>query len=248
MRANKLICAAVAGLALVTGFARAEDLLRTIRVTGEGIAAAPPDMATVQSGVVTQAVTAKEALAANNKAMANILAILKQHDIDPKYVQTSQFSVRPIHKRDDEGRTLPNIVAYDVANQVRVQVRQLPNLGHVLDALIQAGSNQVSGINFGIADSTAVLDEARKKAIADARHRAQLYAQEAGARLGKIQTISEQPIQLPQPRFLGRRDAFEAKAAVPIAIGEEEFRVTVYAVFALKDRGRAGPADSANPR
>lgn len=234
MRTNRTTWAALAALVFLTGFARADGLPRTIRVTGQGKATAPPDMATVQTGVVTRATTAQDALVANNKAMENILAVLKKYQVAPKDVQTSRFSVQPIYKRDEEGRTLPEIVSFQVTNQVRVRVRELGKLGAVLDALVTAGSNQVSGISFGIADPTGILDEARKVAVADARHRAQLYAQEAGVRLGKVQTISEQPIRLPQSPYLAQRFTADAMAAVPVATGEEEFRVTVYVVFALE--------------
>jgi uncharacterized protein YggE len=123
-----------------------------------------------------------------------------------------------------------------VTNQVRVRVRNLADLGQVLDALIQVGSNQVSGIRFGIDDATGVLNQARNRAIADARSRAELYAQAAGVRVGKVLTISEQPIQMPRPQFMANAFAAEARAAsVPVATGEQELQASVDVVFALED-------------
>lgn len=216
----------------------AERPTRTLTVTGAGKATAPPDMATIQTGVVTKASTADEALAANNKAMRNILNILKKQGIEDRDVQTTtHFNVQPIHKRNDKGRTLPEIIAYRVNNQVQAQVRQLDKLGLVLDALVQAGSNQVSGIRFGIAKPEEVQDRARKRAIADARRRAQVYAQAAGVHLGTVQTISENPVHIPQPRRYAR-SARAKQSAVPIAKGEEEFQVRVQVVFSLKQQGK----------
>ncbi len=230
---TRSISATLAALLLLPGVRLAAEPDRTISVTGEGTATAPPDMATIHTGVVTRASTAKEALAANNKAMEGILSALKGHNVAPKDVRTSQFNVRPVHNRDQDGRTLPEMVAYEVTNQVRVRVRQLPHLGAVLDSLVQAGSNQVSGISFGLADPGSVLDRARREAVADARRKAQLYTREADIRLGKVWTITEQPTRLPQRQYLAR-DAAKA-ASAPVATGEQEYAVSVRVVFTLED-------------
>ena len=213
-----------------------DDFRRVISVTGEGKANAQPDMAVIQTGVVTRGATAVEALSANNEAMENILGVLKKHKIASKDVQTSSFNVNPEFRRDERGKGQPEIVGYRVSNQVRVKVRNLSDLGEVLDALVRAGSNQVSGISFGIDDPTGVLNQARNSAIADARNRAELYAQAAGVRLGKVLTISEQPIELPQPRHFGPSLAKEAVSSVPVAAGEQEFHARINMVFALEDK------------
>lgn len=228
------ICVALLTLLPYAAVARADDV-RTIRVTGEGSASAAPDLATVQTGVVTQSANAKDALAANNKAMESILSAVKSHRVAAKDVQTSQFNVHPVYKHDAQGRTQPEIVAYQVTNQIQVRVRKLANLGEVLDALVQAGSNQVSGVSLSLADPTPILDEARTRAIADAKRRAQLYAKAAGVRVGKVQTIDEQTARRPAPHPLGRQVAVEMAAAVPVATGEDEYRVTVDVVFVLED-------------
>ena len=212
-----------------------EPSKRTISVMGEGKAAAPPDMATIHTGVVTQAEKARDALDANNTAMEGIMAALKSHRIAAKDIQTSSFDVRPEYKRGRRGQVQPEIVGYRVTNQVRVHVRNLPDLGEVLDALVGAGSNQVSGISFGIDDPTGVLNQARNRAISDARSRAELYTQAAGVRVDKVLSISEQPVAVPRPQYFGRAVAAEAAGAVPVATGEQEIRATVHMVFALEN-------------
>lgn len=206
---------------------------RTISVTGTGRASAPPDMATIRTGVVTQSETASEALTSNNDAMERIMGVLEEQDIASKDIQTSNFNVSPQYKRDQQGRQQPEIVGYRVTNQVRVHVRNLPDLGEVLDALVGAGSNQLSGISFGIDDPTGLLNQARNRAVADARTRAELYAQAAGVAVGKVLTISEQSIQTPQPQRLAARKV--AESSVPVATGEQKLRTTVSIVFALED-------------
>jgi uncharacterized protein YggE len=194
-------------------------------------------MATVHTGVVTTRPAASDALAANTDAMQSIMSVLTENKVAAKDIQTSRFNVQPEYERDSRGRAKPQVIGYRVTNQVQVRVRNLADLGRILDALVRAGSNQVSGIRFGIDDPTGVLNQARNRAIADARSRAELYAQAAGVRVGKVLTISEQA--LPMPRRQNFDVAFGAEArsaAVPVATGEQELSASVNVVFSLEDR------------
>lgn len=238
---SRSIVILVVGLAaLANGNSWANDDLasrepeNTLRVTGEGKATAPPDMATVQTGVVTEAASATAALAANNQAMGEVHAVLKRHGVAAKDVQTTRFNVSPQYRHDDKGRRRPEIIGYRVTNQVRVRVRKLSGLGDVLDALVEAGSNRLSGIQFGIADPEPVRDQARTRAIQNAQHRARVYAQAAGVQVGRILSISEQPLARPPRPFEARALAAGDAAGVPVAPGEEEIRLTVNVVFALE--------------
>lgn len=222
-------------LILAAPLAAAEhSLQRTISVSGQGRAAAPPDMATIHTGVVTTATTAKEALAANNRAMEQVIQVLKGKNIEAKDIQTSGFHVQPEYKRGPRGSQINEITGYRVTNQVQVRVRNLPRLGEILDALVQAGSNQISGVNFGIAEPRAITNEARKRAIDDARGRAELYAQATGVRVGQIISINEQAVQIPRPTFQARAMMAEA-SAVPVATGEQEVSATIHVVYAIAD-------------
>jgi uncharacterized protein YggE len=127
------------------------------------------------------------------------------------------------------------IIGYSVTNQVRVQVHDLTILGEVLDALVRAGSNQISGISFGIEDPVEILNHARIGAIADAQSRADLYAKSAGVKLGKVISIDEQSAQLPGPLGRVRQLAVEGISSVPVAPGEQEVNVTIRMVFAIED-------------
>ncbi|MFL5328605.1 MAG: SIMPL domain-containing protein [Gemmataceae bacterium] len=207
---------------------------RTIRVAGDGKASATPDMATIQAGVSSRGTTAADALSANNRAMAAVLATLKDQGIAAKDVQTSHINIQPVYRSDNQGRQLNEIIAYDVSNQLRVQVRDVTKLGTVLDTVVRSGANQMSGVSFGFADSTAILDKARAGAIDDAKRRAKLYAQQAGVKIGKVLNISEQPIQN-EPIYPMRGMGKMEFAGVPIAAGEEELRAQVYVEFALED-------------
>jgi uncharacterized protein YggE len=120
MRRLKVGLFFVATLLMVAQVDAAQDeFRRTISVTGQGKATAPPDMAAIQTGVVTHGATASEALSANNEAMEKILGVLKTYKIASKDVQTSSFNVSPEYKRDERGRRQPGIVGYMVTNQGR---------------------------------------------------------------------------------------------------------------------------------
>ena len=226
----------MAGLVLLAAVTGAEEhLKRTISVSGEGEATASPDMATIHTGVVTQAGTARDALDANSAAMDGVMDALRAHRIAARDIQTLNFEVRPEYKRGPRTQHPPETAGYRVTNQVRVHLRSLPDLGQVLDALVAAGSNQISGINLGIEDPVPLLNQARTRAISEARSRAELYASAAGVRVGEVISISETQGPGPRPQFVARSFAAEADAAVPIATGEQQLRARVHMVFSLED-------------
>jgi len=213
----------------------------TISIDGRGEVQAAPDMATVNSGVTTQGTTAREALDANTAAMTELLAALKEAGIAERDIQTSGFSINPNYvysdQRDAQGYTPPPVInGYQVANSVTVIVRELDELGTILDQSVTVGANTVNGVTFSVADPSALLNEARKAAFADARAKAELYATAAGTTLDDIVGISETAgydAPAPYPMY-ARADAVAAKP-VPVAGGELTFSITVNVQWDLED-------------
>ncbi|MHA6297524.1 SIMPL domain-containing protein [Devosia sp. CAU 1758] len=205
----------------------------TIAIEGRGEVRAAPDMATINSGVTSQGATAREALDANTAAMSELIATLKQAGIEARDIQTSGFSVNPNYvysdERDANGYSLPpRINGYQVSNSVTVVVRDLEDLGAILDQSVTVGANTVNGVSFSVADPSELLDEARKAAFANARDKAELYAGVAEATLGDLQSISEQQsFDSPQPYPMYARAEMSAAADVPVESGEMSFAVTV---------------------
>lgn len=237
-----LLGVALAGLALpAAGADEKQPLVPSITVVGSGKASARPDMAQVQVGVVTQAPSAAKALQDNNEAMAKLLRAVEGHGIAKKDVQTSNFAVMPQYRRGPHGEQLPEIVGYEVNNEARVKVRQLDALGQVLDDVVQQGANRVQGISFSIADPTPLQDEARRKAMADARRKAELYAKEAGAEVGMVLLIQEQTPHPPMPEFRGV--ALAGAGAVPVAPGEQELQASITVTYALGHRPAHGTGE-----
>lgn len=194
-------------------------------VSGSGLVSAPPDTAQVSAGAVTEAATAAEALEANNAILRRVMRALRQAEIAEKDVQTEAFEVSPRYQHDREGKRAPEITGYVVTNRLRVTVRVLDRLGAVLDTLVAEGANQIQGIAFSVAEPDALLDEARRRAVADARRKAGILAEAAGVRLGAVIRIDEQGSRVPAPIVRGRMAM--AEASVPVAGGELDFEASV---------------------
>lgn len=205
-----------------------------VSVSGQGVVAASPDMATVTVGVMNQSSDAASAVAANNQAMAALNEALDDFDIEERDRRTQGFSLQPRydHRRITDGT--PEITGYVVTNRLIVRVRDLDDLGDLLGTVIKSGSNSVNSLQFGNSGAEELLDEARQLAVANALHKASLYAREAGGQVGRIVTITEAGVSTPRPEQM-RQVAYEMAttsiAAVPISAGENEFRAVINVVF-----------------
>ena len=210
----------------------------TIAMQGHGETTAAPDTAFITSGVTTQAATAREALTANTAAMGELIAVLKAAGIAGRDVQTSNFSVNPNYvyssEADANGYTRPpRIDGYVVSNSVTIRVRDLPALGTVLDKAVTVGANTINGISFAVADPSELYDAARKLALADATHKAELYSDAAGVGLDNIVSIAEGQGFVPPQPYAAKTMAMEASAPVPVEAGELTFSIDVDVVWDL---------------
>lgn len=220
------------GIAM-TGAALADDDFEgpMITVTGEGRVDGAPDMATISLGVTTEGQTAAEAMRANSDELARVLANLETAGIAARDVQTSGLSLQPNWQSDSASGT-SRIVGYIASNMLTVRVRALDTLGGVLDAAVKDGANTLNGVEFGLADPRPALDEARKRAVADAKARAELLAAAAGVKLGGILSISEGGgARPPMPMYRMAADA--VAAAVPVAAGEVAMQADVTIVWEI---------------
>lgn len=220
-------------------FVRADDnnqLVPSITVVGRGEVQVRPDMANVTLGVTTEAATAFEALQENNQRMAQLIKTLRGLDISEKHIQTSNFNVSPKQSFGRDRRQPPKIVGYTVTNQVNVKVMEVSRLGKILDAVVQAGGNRIRGVGFSLAEPKPHLDQARRKAMADARQRAELYAGVAGVKLGAPLVISEQSVSVPRPVMLGVEvRALAAPSEVPVSRGEQTLTASVTVTYAIAE-------------
>ena len=228
-----LAAVALAG-ALLTAPALAQVIPpAAISVTGEATVSVPPDLAEIDGGVTSEAKTAREASEANSAAMGKVLQALKGAGLDEKDFQTSRLSLQP---QSASNRSGPSAIAgYRASNRVTVRVRDVTKVASVIDTLVGAGANEIGGINFVVSQASKLLDEARERAVADARRKAEIYAKAAGVTLGAPLSISEAGNSAPAPY---RRMAAGMAASAPVAQGEETLAVTVSVSWAIKQQGQ----------
>jgi uncharacterized protein YggE len=226
---------ALAALALAASPALAQAVPPpAISVNGEAMISAVPDQAEIDAGVTSEAKTAREASDINNAAMGKVLLALKGAGIDEKDYQTSRLSLQPQYPSSGQSRPGPaTISGYRATNRVTIKVRDVTKIAGLIDVLVGAGANEIGGIGFIVSQASKLLDDAREKAVADARRKAEIYAKAAGVTLGDALSISEGGP--PTPFFRGKMAAPMATSA-PVAPGEETLSVAVNVSWAIKPK------------
>lgn len=201
----------------------------TLSVSGRGEVVATPDMATLSIGAAAEAETAAAALEETSTRTQALLAALSSAGVDAADVQTSGLSVRPVWTRPNNGTSEARITGFSASNDVRVTIRDLESLGGVIAAAVEDGANTLGGLSFGLQDRTALEDEARRLAVADALRKAGVMADAAGVELGAISSLSEGGLTGgPAPVM---RMAAEAMSDVPVAAGSLTVSAQVTILF-----------------
>jgi uncharacterized protein YggE len=178
-----------------------------LSLSAEGQSRRTPDIAMFSAGVVTQAATASEALSDNSRKMEAVIAALKRAGIADRDIQTSAINLSPRYSNPDRDAQIlarqtgqpyippeqqtPRIIGYEARNTLSVRVRDLANMGRVIDTLVSVGANEINGPNFTLDEQKQALDEARAQAVQLGRERAEIYARAAGMRVARILSISE---------------------------------------------------------
>lgn len=202
-----------------------------MRVQGQGVIAVAPDMARITLGVVQEAKTAADAMDAMSTAMAAVMDQMTAAGIDPKHVQTGSLRLDQRYENYNDGPRKP--VGYAAYADIQVQVFDLDILGAVLDAAVRDGANQMNGLRFDIADKAPHLIAARRAAVADARAKAEVYADAAGTTLGPIMVIAEGGnVSMPSP-MMAEASFDSASRSVPIAAGELQISANISMVWGL---------------
>ena len=204
----------------------------TLGLSAYGETKAPPDMATIDLGVDTTAVTAAEAMRANAARMAKVVEALKAAGIAERDLQTADLSLSPQYADDD--KRPPRVTGYQASNHLSVTVRDLTRLGPVADAVVGAGATNIGQINLGLADPLAAENKSRLAAVKALQDKAALYAQATGYRVGRLVNLVEGGGYAPSPRPMAMAKMMVASApATSVQAGELNVRVEVSGVFEL---------------
>jgi uncharacterized protein YggE len=228
------LLAAAPVAALAQGAAPAEAIAGTrLDIVATGEVSRVPDVARIGTGVVAVAPTASAALAENARRMASVRAALRKTGVADRDVQTSAVNLFPQYRQEQTSGGPPQITGYQATNEVTIRFRDVAATGAILDALVAEGANQINGPSLEVSKPEEALDEARTKALAVARARAELYARATGKRVGRILSISEAGGAIP----IGPRPMMAMRAGLAsteIDPGEQSLSVTLSVSFELE--------------
>lgn len=240
MKQALLMAIAIAAVSVSTPGAAQQTTMVTQAIAGTrldinavGEATRVPDIAIVSAGVVTRAATATGALEQNAARMDRVREALKRAGIPDRDIQTSNISLNPEYRYAENQP--PKLVGYTASNQLNVRFRDIRNTGKILDALVAEGANQINGPTLTIDKPEEALDEARTKALAVGRARAELYARSLGMRVVRLLSVSESggsyPVPPPMPVMM---EARAQSAATKIDPGEQKLQVNLGMTFELQ--------------
>ena len=225
-----LILASASGA--VAAPAPAGPAVRTVSVEGEGDARALPDQLVCALAVWRDDKDPGTARSQGASAVARVLAVLKRRGVADADVQTARAAVEA-QVTYDQGKQMP--VGYRASTVMTVRLRKLEIYDALITEAIEAGANELRGATFESSRYRALADEARLKAVEDARARAEALAKAAGAKLGRILTLEEHAGMRPVPMPQLTRNSGGMLGAASLAPGEIAVHINVQAVWELTD-------------
>lgn len=203
----------------------------TISVGGEGKVMVKPDEALLSIGVETNNPDAKVAKSENDAVMAKMIDFLKKSGIDAKDYKTERVNL--YQRQDYESKEK----YYQAGQTIQIQIKDLSKYETIMAGMIDAGANQINGIQFKSSQMEKYESEARKKAVQNAQKKAQDYAQALGQNVGTAIVVSENGAQAVFPRMYQMKAAAYAEsdtAAQTLAEGEIEITANINITFQLK--------------
>ncbi|MEO8396745.1 MAG: SIMPL domain-containing protein [Chloroflexota bacterium] len=198
----------------------------TISVSGEGTVYAAPDIAYLEVGVQTVDADLAKSFSQTGDKIGAVLAALKALGIEDKDLQTSGVNVTPQNQYDNNGN-MTGVSSYTVSNSVEVTIRKIDQ--------VEAVANSINSLTFGIEDTSALEQQARSQAVAQAKDRAEQLATALGVTVGKPLTVAELSINnAPQPIY---KATFAALASTgggqPVSQGQLGVTVDVQITFSI---------------
>jgi uncharacterized protein YggE len=205
--------AGLLALAVLSGQAQADGAPpRTVSVGGSGEVSAQPDMARVTLGIESRKPTMAAARSEVAATVDRVLALTRSLKIDPKLVDSTRLQVSPDYSWNEKDRKQV-LQGYVVSRQVEVTVKDLDQLGPLLEKAVDAGVNQVGDPQLDSSRRKELEREAMAKAVQDARLNADTLATAAGAKLGPVRNLNGQTNAMPMPMYKGRPVAMAADVA-----------------------------------
>jgi uncharacterized protein YggE len=201
----------------------------TIVVSGTGRVGVEPDIADLRLGVAVSRPTVAAARSEAAKVMDAILAAVDAAGVARRDVRTALLSVQP--RYDYRESRAPALTGYELANVVEVTVRDLTKLGDVVDGTLAAGATSMDALSFRVDDPSPADAEARRRAMTEARARADVLAEAAGLAIEGVADIVEGgPGRPPIPKA-ERMALATADVSTPVESGSLDVAVTVTVTY-----------------
>lgn len=200
---------------------------RSVSVAGQGEAKVTPDLARILFSVESSGTDVTAVQADNATRTQAVIDKLKGLGIADADLQTAGYNVSPQYDKDGK------LTGYRVANGVRATVRDLAKLGGTIDGAVGAGANRISSLSFDVANKAEAIKKAREAAVADARSKAEQYAQLTGGTLGPVLTISESTAAA-SPEYRTAAAPAAAGGATPIEPGQGSITLAVQITYELR--------------
>lgn len=221
----------ILAITAMTTLAHAQQIEPTVGVTGEGKVIVVPDEVTISLGVQTQGKDAAAVKSENDKAVDKVLDFLLKKNIPQNQVQTEYVS---LNKNYDYNTKVYN---YNASQTISVKLKDLSKYDEIMSGLVASGINSINGVNFGSSKMDTYEAEARKKAVANAKVKAQEYAGVLGQKIGKALQIAEQGTNSPQPQPMYKMAMSESmdSSQRTLAPGEMTISSKIQITFQLID-------------
>jgi uncharacterized protein len=205
---------------------------------------AEPDIVMIGAGVSTEARTATEALRLNSVEMQKVIAELKRLGVPERDIQTTGINLNAMFDYDQNGRRQV-FRGYQASNRVSVKLRKIAETGRVLDALVTAGANDLSGPSFSLENDEPAKDAARKRALERAKVRAEDYARQLGYDSARVLAISESMSgHSPMPERAMMRASADMAAAPPVQPGMVSTGISITIKYELVNAASAAVPES----
>lgn len=171
---------------------------RVISVSGEAKEELAPDQAVLAASIVSRHQALSEAKKQNDERMSKLVSIAQEYKIPKDKINASNVYIAPEYRYDNPtGKQV--FVGYVVNRSIAITMEDIAVHERVLSALIDAKIDQIGGVSFTLKNPDAIQMRLRGKAVANAKARAETLAQAAGAKIGRVMTISESGGMMPMP-------------------------------------------------
>ena len=178
-------------VALVMGLYAAAALAETkITVNGTGEVRVSADTAVISLGVSARDKDVLKAQQQVNEIIAAIRAALIDKGVKEENINTDYINIYPLYDYDYSSDQ-EQLSAYNASSTLAIRVSDMENVGTLIDVCFAAGANTLNGISFSASDTEDAKTEAMKKAVADARKKAEILAEASGLKIIGIETVAE---------------------------------------------------------